>query len=93
MIGSSATEDFQANWYLQMLNLVACDRNVNIVNIFHLLDEANLAGWQSGLFFADQTPKRSAATVRDWIARTHGACQGKPVSWLPTKAKLKLKKK
>ena len=72
-----------------MLNLVACDRNVNVVNIFHLLDEPNLAGWQSGLFFADQTPKRSAQVVRDWIAKTRGNCQTKLKSWTPAKPKPK----
>ena len=36
-------------------------RTSTVVNIFHLIDETNLSGWQSGLYFADQTPKRSAA--------------------------------
>ncbi len=33
-----------------MLGLLACDPNVRLVNIFHLVDEPDLAGWQSGLF-------------------------------------------
>src|SRR4029079_19626271 len=65
VLGRFATEDFQASWYLQMLNLVACDPNVEVVNIFHLIDEENLAGWQSGLYFADRTPKRATQAVRD----------------------------
>ena len=66
----------------QMLNLVACDPNVRLVNIFHLLDEYDLSGWQSGLFFADETPKQSAAAVRTWLA-AGAACQGTPTRWTP----------
>ena len=51
-------------------SLVACDPNVRLVNIYHLIDEADLAGWQSGLYYVDRTAKQSAATVHDWIA-TH----------------------
>jgi len=76
-----ATEGYQATWYRQMLDLVSCDPNVAVVNIFHLVDETNLSGWQSGLYFADQSPKQSAKTVRDWIARTGGRCPGKTVTW------------
>jgi hypothetical protein len=85
VFGDWATEAYQATWYVQMLNLVACDPNVEVVNIFHLIDEASLAGWQSGLYFADQTAKRSAASVRDWIARTGGECPAKPTAWTPSK--------
>jgi hypothetical protein len=81
--GGFASESYQASWYSQMLNLLACDPNVQFVNIFHLIDESNLAGWQSGLYFADQTPKMSAQTVHDWIAQTGGACQGKVQPWTP----------
>jgi hypothetical protein len=83
VLGASATEDFQATWYRRMLDLVACDPNVAVVNIFHLVDEENLAGWQSGLYFADHTPKRSARVVRDWLAATGGRCRGTPVPWTP----------
>jgi hypothetical protein len=83
VVGATATEAYQSSWYLQMLNLVACDPNVRLVNIYHLIDEASLAGWQSGLFYFDRTPKASAAAVHDWIATTDGACQGSPHPWTP----------
>jgi len=86
VVGRFATEEFQAGWYLQMLNLVACDPNVQVVDIFHLIDEESLAGWQSGLYFADRTPKRAAQAVRDWIATTGGSCRGKVQAWLPARA-------
>src|SRR5207244_4036337 len=52
MVGAFASAAYQADWYRKMLDLVACDPNVRLVNIFHLVDESNLAGWQSGLYFA-----------------------------------------
>jgi len=83
VLGRWATEAYQARWYLAMLNLVACDPNVRLVNIFHLLDESDLSGWQSGLYFADQSPKLSAATVRNWIASTGATCHGPQLPWKP----------
>jgi hypothetical protein len=84
--GQFATPQFQSDWYLKMLKLVSCDPNVRIVNIFHLVDETDLAGWQSGLYYADQTPKLSASSVQAWIASTGGQCQGRMISWRPTPA-------
>jgi hypothetical protein len=83
VIGATATEAYQSSWYLQMLDLVACDPNVKLVNIYHLLDEAELSGWQSGLYYVDRTPKLSAATVHDWIATTGGVCRGASHPWTP----------
>jgi hypothetical protein len=86
MVGTFASADYQANWYREMLALVACDANVRVVNIFHLVDEPNLAGWQSGLYYATPgtpTPKLSAQAVRDWITSTGGRCQGTTRSWTP----------
>jgi hypothetical protein len=83
VLGRWATEDYQARWYVAMLNVVACDPNVRLVNIFHLLDEADLGGWQSGLYFADRKPKLSAAAVRGWIASTGARCHGTQLPWKP----------
>jgi hypothetical protein len=66
-----------------MLDDVACDTDVRLVNIFHLVDETDLAGWQSGLFFADETPKLSAATVASWLASTDATCGGRATAWRP----------
>jgi hypothetical protein len=84
--GETATETFQSNWYLQMLNYVACDPNVKVVNLFHLVDETALEGWQSGLYFAGYVPKASAAAVAGWIGQTSGNCTGAAKSWTPTGA-------
>ena len=83
VIGQYATESYQSSWYVQMLNLVACDPNVRLVNVYHLIDEPNLAGWQSGLYYVDQSSKASAGAVHDWIAATAGNCQGALQPWTP----------
>src|SRR5262249_23279214 len=85
VIGKFATAAYQSSWYVQMLNLVACDQNVRLVNIFHLLDDTDLAAWQSGLYYADQTAKPSAAAVRTWLA-AGTSCRGTKTSWKPTTA-------
>jgi hypothetical protein len=69
-----------------MLDLLACDPNVAFVNIFHLIDEAALEGWQSGLYYADQTAKRSAQTVQALAPQTGGACTGTVHPWTPPAA-------
>ena len=83
VFGQFATEAYQASWYQQALDLVACDPNVKVANIYHLIDEAALAGWQSGLFHVDRSPKVSASVVRDWIASTGGTCRGALHPWTP----------
>jgi hypothetical protein len=87
VLGSTATEAYQASWYLQMLNLVACDPNVRSVNIFHLVDESDLATWQSGLYFVGYVPKASAEAVAQWIDQTGGECSGTMQSWAPSGTK------
>jgi hypothetical protein len=90
MVGQFASEAYQAAYYKEMLQLLSCDPNVRVINIFHLVDEPSLSGWQSGLFyFGDPNPiaKQSAAVVGGWIAQTGGACQGKMTSWFPAPLK------
>jgi hypothetical protein len=88
VIGKFATEAYQSDWYLQLLNYVVCDPNIQVLNIFHLIDESSLAGWQSGLFYADESPKESAATVANWLSSNSGTCHGKELNWAPAPAKI-----
>jgi hypothetical protein len=56
------------------------------MNLFRLVDEPSLAGWQSGLYrvgYGTPVAKQSATMVAAWMAQTHGACQGRPVPWKP----------
>ncbi len=83
VFGQWATQGYQAKWYLAMLKVTACDPNVRVLNIFHLLDETNLTGWQSGLYFPNGKPKLSASTVRNWITSTGAACRTATTPWRP----------
>jgi Cellulase (glycosyl hydrolase family 5) len=86
MVGQFATQAYQATYYREMLALLACDPNVRVINIFHLVDEPDLPGWQSGLYWVGTTmpvAKQSAAAVASWITITGGRCQGKLTPWHP----------
>jgi hypothetical protein len=96
MVGSYATETYQATYYKQMLQLLSCDPNVRVINLFHLVDEPNLAGWQSGLYWVGTdgpVAKQSAGVVSGWLNQTGGKCQGKMVPWYPTAPALQTAKK
>ena len=49
----------QAAYYRRALELAYCQPTVRGLFIFHTFDEPDLGGWQSGLYFADRTPKPS----------------------------------
>jgi Big-like domain-containing protein len=57
-------EATQAAYYVQAMKLAMCQPNVVGLMLFHVEDEAGLPGWQSGLFYADGTPKSSLDPVR-----------------------------
>jgi hypothetical protein len=82
--GDTATEKFQSDWYLQMLNYVACDPNIKVVNLFHLVDESALEGWQSGLYYVGYAAKPSATAVSAWIKQTSGNCTGASKPFTPS---------
>ena len=54
----------QARYYREALELAACQPTVKGIFIFHVFDEPDLAGWQSGLYYADQKPKASLGAFR-----------------------------
>jgi hypothetical protein len=64
----------QARYYAQAISLAACQRNVRMLLLFHVLDEQRLQGLQSGPYYADGTPKSSLDEVRPEIE--HPSCQG-----------------
>jgi hypothetical protein len=58
-------ESTQAEYYRRAYEL-ACDQpTVEGLYIFHVWDEPDLLGWQSGLYYADQTPKSSRDALLD----------------------------
>jgi hypothetical protein len=52
-------ETTQAAYYLQAVQMVFCQPNVRGLFLFHTVDEKDLAAWQSGVYYADETPKMS----------------------------------
>jgi hypothetical protein len=81
--GSTGTEDYQAQWYKQLIDATQCDASITNVNIFKLLDQADLGAWQSGLYQLGWVAKRSAQVVRNEIASVRGCPTGAARLWAP----------
>jgi hypothetical protein len=86
-------EATQAAYYTQALQLAFCQPTVKAFLVFSLLDENALPGWQSGVYYADATPKSSLAPVQDAanaVRRNRIACPGLQVTprlgirWFPS---------
>jgi hypothetical protein len=60
----AVSERRQADYYRQAIRLAYCQPTVAGLLFFHVSDESNLDRWQSGLFYADNTPKSGLALVR-----------------------------
>jgi hypothetical protein len=73
-VEETGSEAYQAAWYRKLVDFSLCDADVTNVNIFKLVDETALQGWQSGLFFAGYVPKLSAAAFTDELSLTAGLC-------------------
>src|SRR5215213_4545999 len=58
-------ESLQAAYYRRALAIAQCQPNVTGMLIFHVTDEANAKAWQSGVYYADDTPKTSLPAVRE----------------------------
>jgi hypothetical protein len=61
----AVSEAVQADYYRWAIDLAYCQPTVRAFLIFHVADEPDLDRWQSGVFYADDTPKSSMAPVRD----------------------------
>jgi hypothetical protein len=58
-------EETQAEYYREALELASCQETVIGFLIFHLYDEPDLGRWQSGMYYADWTPKSSLDAIRE----------------------------
>ncbi len=56
-------EATQAAYYRQALELAFCQPNVRGILLFHAFDEPARLAWQSGVYYADETPKASLRGV------------------------------
>jgi hypothetical protein len=59
----------QAAYYDEALTMAACQPTVQAVFLFHVTDETDLNRWQSGVYYADGTPKPTRAVVKQTIAQ------------------------
>ena len=79
----------QGSYYAQAIALTFCQPNVRGLFLFHSVDETDLDRWQSGLYYADGTPKLSLAPARAAVLEARRGvvahCAGLR---LPVKAKL-----
>jgi hypothetical protein len=60
----AVSEALQARFYREAVTLAYCQPTVSALLIFHISDEHDLARWQSGVWYADDTPKSSMPAVR-----------------------------
>jgi hypothetical protein len=61
----AVSEDVQADYYRQAVEIACSQPTVEGIYMFHVWDEPDLLGWQSGLYYADQTPKSSRDAFAD----------------------------
>jgi hypothetical protein len=60
----AVSEQMQAAYYRRAVQLAYCQKTVVGFLFFHVSDEPDLDRWQSGLFYADDTPKSDLVPVR-----------------------------
>jgi hypothetical protein len=72
----------QAQIYSDLIRVLECDGTVRSLNLFHLVDEADLGRWQSGLIRADGSHRPAYDNVKQTIAQTKGNCQDQPTVWV-----------
>jgi hypothetical protein len=58
------SETRQGAYYSKAIRMAYCQRNVIGLLMFHVSDEADLDRWQSGIYYADDTPKSDFPVVR-----------------------------
>jgi hypothetical protein len=65
------TEQVQGQYYREAIQLAFCQPNLRGLFLFHTVDETDLNRWQSGLYYADGTPKSDLTFVRQAIQEAH----------------------
>ena len=82
-------ETTQAAFYRRALELAFCQPTVTGLLLRHAKDEEPLAGSQSGLLYADGTPKTSLAAVKSALIATRGGSVARcPGMALPVRLRL-----
>lgn len=60
------SEARQADDYVEAIRLAACQPLVRMLVFFHVTDESELTGLQTGLYYPDEKPKQSLRRVAAW---------------------------
>src|SRR5207302_3319461 len=60
-------EATQARYYTGLINFEKCDPTVQTLDLFHIVDEPSLLGFQSGLLRVDGSRRPSYAAVKQAI--------------------------
>jgi hypothetical protein len=80
------SETAQASIYARVLRLVACDPSVSDFFLFHLIDEADLDRFQSGLLRLDLSHRPAYAAVQSTLSTLVSGCPGTLHRWRHTTA-------
>lgn len=75
----TVSEATQAQYYTGVVNLLKCDPSVATLDFFHLVDEPQLLGFQSGLLRVDDSRRPSYYAVKKAIASARTCA--KPHTW------------
>jgi hypothetical protein len=81
--GDTGSEDYQAQWYKELIDAAQCDADITNVNIFKLIDQSDLGAWQSGLYQLGWLAKKSASVVQAEIANVKSCPTGAAGYWRP----------
>lgn len=78
-------EPTQASFYAaRMWRYYLCDDLINEALIFHIIDESDLGGFQSGVEWIDHSHKAAYAALKKLIQDTLAKCNDTPVKWKHT---------
>jgi hypothetical protein len=75
-------EATQSRFYGDLVRLAACDPSIAALNLFHLEDEPDRVGLQTGLLRRGGSRRPAFAAVKSAIAER--GCRGRPVVWRHT---------
>ncbi len=75
----------QAFFYRQLVQIAACDPDVQSLMFFPLIDDPDLGhGFQSGVMYADLDHKQSYDALKQALASPDGLCHGRTTGWRHT---------
>ncbi len=74
-------EATQASDYAQLVHLSNCEPTLTAFHFFHVIDESDRTGFQSGVLRATGEERPAAQAIAGAIAADGGACKSKLATW------------